>query len=162
MLVNHKAMQSEKKSPTMIYLDNWSTYNQMYNEDLLTDVREGKIWMFVHFNAGTTSTKKRDVLVLLSVGSPRKWLIWSSSSKNWGNGVWHHVWHPGRALHCPYQGWEGPIQQGWNGYTKHLWKKYQDMAFVQTVRKLFGGVTKKEINVDKLAFKSQRMIFHPY
>ena len=40
MLVNQNNNQHEKIHPNKIYLDNNSTYNQIYNEELLTDVRE--------------------------------------------------------------------------------------------------------------------------
>ena len=33
-------------------------YNEMYNENLLTDVREGNSWLFGYYNAGITSTNK--------------------------------------------------------------------------------------------------------
>ena len=46
MLVNHKEKNHGKLHPTRIYLDNCSTYNHMYNEELLTDVRKGNSWMF--------------------------------------------------------------------------------------------------------------------
>ena len=59
MMVNQKASKRGKLYPTMIYQYNFSAYNHMYNEELLTDIREGNSWLFGDCNAGTTSTNKK-------------------------------------------------------------------------------------------------------
>ena len=47
-MVNQKVNKNYKIYPTRIYLDNFSTYNQMYNEELIVDTIEGNIWIFGH------------------------------------------------------------------------------------------------------------------
>ena len=69
MLVNHKAKQHKEIHPTRIYLDKFSTYNHMYNEELLIDVREGNTCIFRNCNAGNTSNNRR-----VSFGSIECWL----------------------------------------------------------------------------------------
>ena len=80
MLVNQKAKHHKKLHPTRIYLDNCSTYNQMYNEELLTDVIEGKnLYLEVAIQGPLPPTRSK-VLVPLSVLSTRKVLLISSAS----------------------------------------------------------------------------------
>ena len=43
MLANQKAKKHEKLDPTRIYLDNFSMYNHMYNEEIIDDAREENI-----------------------------------------------------------------------------------------------------------------------
>ena len=59
MLLKQKTKQRKRLHTTRIYLDKCSTYNHMYNEELLTDLREGNRWPFGHFNAGTTCTNRK-------------------------------------------------------------------------------------------------------
>ena len=68
MLVNQKTKQRENIYLTRIYLENCSMYNQMYNEDLLNDVREVKSWILYIETQGPLPLKRRYALVLLSVG----------------------------------------------------------------------------------------------
>ena len=58
MLVNQKENQNEKLHTTSIYLYNYSIYNHMCNEELHKYAREGKIWLFGNYNAGTASINK--------------------------------------------------------------------------------------------------------
>ena len=66
MLLNQKAKQREKIHPTRIYLDRCSTHDRMYNEELLTYVREGNRWLFGHCNEGTTSTNNKGIYFFIA------------------------------------------------------------------------------------------------
>ena len=56
-------------NPYFVYLDSCSTYNQVINDNLVTNIREtGKV-LKGHCNAGTTSTSKQGDL-----GSLKMWI----------------------------------------------------------------------------------------
>ena len=74
MPVNQKNKQRKKMYPTRIYLDNFSTYNHMYNEELLADVGEGNIWMFGHWNTCTTPANKKVYFGSIECWINKKWI----------------------------------------------------------------------------------------
>ena len=58
VLLKKKSKQREKLHPNKIYPDKFYTYDQMYNEEIITDMTERNSCIFVHCNPGTTSTNK--------------------------------------------------------------------------------------------------------
>ena len=59
MPVKQKTNHWKKLHSNRIYLDNFSTYNQMYNEYLISYIMGGISCIFGHCNANTTSKNKK-------------------------------------------------------------------------------------------------------
>jgi hypothetical protein len=63
LLLNNSAIKERHKlDKWKVYLDGCSTYNTVFNKDLLTGVTEGKSYMIGHCNAGTTKMNKTGML----------------------------------------------------------------------------------------------------
>jgi hypothetical protein len=63
LLINNTAIKERHQlDKWKIYLDGCSTYNTIFNKDLLMDVTEGGAYMIGRCNAGTTKTNKTGML----------------------------------------------------------------------------------------------------
>ena len=127
-------------------------YTTIYNKEILPDVREGNIFMFVYCNEWTTSTKNNGNFGSIECCINKVGISNILSIPKLG-GMGFRITYDTRDGHYIFHTKDGEVQLNKDkmGIRYIDSNKPQDTAFVQTTRNSFEGLTKEDITVSKLS-----------